>query len=425
MKNYTQKTEINKTKINDIDKYFSIMREHGYKVIFRVVYDSEGTKNPEPEFDMLLKQIEQLKDIYVSNKDIIFVVEAGYLGSYGEWHDGRYDKDLEKKNKIIEKLLEIIPEEIQINLRKPQFIIDYIGNKTTISEMNAFSSEKIARLGLHNDGYLASETDLGTFEKNERTESLKWQSAQTKYTAFGGEAQNKNSIYNDLSNAIEDMKIRHCNYLNRTYDREVKEKWKNTKYTGKDPNYIGIDGMTYIQNHLGYRLLLQECSIKGQQASGSANVDIVINNVGFGNIIKSKKIELIYVNEKSTYKIETNIDIRKQIQNSEYIINIDDKLPANMKEGKYKVYLSICEPYESLKNNSNYYIKLVNKGIWNEEIKGNYIGEIFINSNSKNNLKFNFENIEYLKMIVSLVVITIILIIILIIIIKYQKKHNK
>ena len=77
------------------------MREHGYKVIFRVVYDSEGTKNPEPEFDMLLKQIEQLKDIYVSNKDIIFVVEAGYLGSYGEWHDGRYDKDLEKKNKII------------------------------------------------------------------------------------------------------------------------------------------------------------------------------------------------------------------------------------------------------------------------------------------------------------------------------------
>mgnify|MGYP001133079514 FL=1 len=68
--------------------------------------------------------------------------------------------------------------------------------------MNAFSSEKIARLGLHNDGYLASETDLGTFEKNERTESLKWQSAQTKYTAFGGEAQNKNSIYKVDNNTI-------------------------------------------------------------------------------------------------------------------------------------------------------------------------------------------------------------------------------
>ena len=101
-------------------------------------------------------------------------------------------------------------------------------------------------------------------------------------------------------------------------------------------------------------------------------------------IIKSKKIELIYVNEKSTYKIETNIDIRKQIQNSEYIINIDDKLPANMKEGKYKVYLSICEPYESLKNNSNYYIKLVNKNVWNEETKGNYLGKVTIGANTNN-----------------------------------------
>ncbi len=90
-----------------------------------------------------------------------------------------------------------------------------------------FQAKKIARLGLHNDGYLASETDLGTFEKKTKEQkSLKWQSAQTKYTAFGGEAQNKNSIYNDLSNAIEDMKIRHCNYLNRTYDKEVKKNGK-------------------------------------------------------------------------------------------------------------------------------------------------------------------------------------------------------
>ena len=37
LKNYTQKTEINKIKINDIDKYFSIMREHGYKVIVNII----------------------------------------------------------------------------------------------------------------------------------------------------------------------------------------------------------------------------------------------------------------------------------------------------------------------------------------------------------------------------------------------------
>ena len=102
LKNYVQENNISKNKITEINKYFSIMREHGYKVIFRVVYDSEGTKNPEPEFDMLLKQIEQLKDIYVSNKDIIFVVEAGFLGTNGEWINGKYDKYMTEKNKIIE-----------------------------------------------------------------------------------------------------------------------------------------------------------------------------------------------------------------------------------------------------------------------------------------------------------------------------------
>ena len=49
-------------KIEDINKYFSIVRDSGYKVIFRVVYDSEGKQNPETEVNIILKQIEQLKD---------------------------------------------------------------------------------------------------------------------------------------------------------------------------------------------------------------------------------------------------------------------------------------------------------------------------------------------------------------------------
>ena len=35
LKNFTQKTEINSKKIEDINKYFSIVRDSGYKVIFR------------------------------------------------------------------------------------------------------------------------------------------------------------------------------------------------------------------------------------------------------------------------------------------------------------------------------------------------------------------------------------------------------
>ena len=70
------------------------------------------------------------------------------------------------------------------------------------------------------------------------------------------------------------------------------------------------------------------------------------------------------------YDIEFRV-VRFQLKDGNYVLQINEKLPDDMKDGEYNVYLSIGEPYESLKDNSNYYIKLVNKGIWNEEIKGN------------------------------------------------------
>ena len=110
LKNYVEINTISAQKIDEINKYFSIIRDNGYKVIFRVVYDSEGKENPEPEFNMILQHIEDLKKVYTTNEDIIFVVEAGYLGSYGEWTNGKYDKYMEEKNKIISKLLDVVPQ---------------------------------------------------------------------------------------------------------------------------------------------------------------------------------------------------------------------------------------------------------------------------------------------------------------------------
>lgn len=386
LKNYTSKVSLSNNKIEEINRYFSIMRSYGYQVIFRVVYDSKGDENPEPEFDDILGHIEQLKPIYTKNEDIIFVIEAGYLGAYGEWHDGKYDRSKEKRNQIIDKLLNVVPKSIQINLRKPSFITDYIGSNNTVTKTNAYSSESIARLGLHNDGYLASETDLGTFNKEDRDKSIEWQQKQTRYTLFGGESQKASSIYTNLDNAISDMKIRHCTYLNKTYDREVKKKWKNTLYSGTDSLYKGKTGYDYIQNHLGYRLILRKCNISPHYAYGTIDIDLQIENVGFGNIVRKKQIEIIYENENNIYCIESGLDIRKQERESFYEFTITEQLPSNMEKGEYNVYLNIKEPYESLKDNDYYKIKLANEGIWNSDVGGNYIGKVVIEDKSNNNI---------------------------------------
>lgn len=379
--------DLTDNKIEEINQYFSIMRENGYQVIFRVVYDSKGDKNPEPDFQTILRHIEQLKSVYEKNEDIIFVVEAGYLGSYGEWHDGKYDKDKEKRNQVVNKLLKCIPESIQISLRKPSYIEDYIGNNQTVKKINAFSNDEIARLGLHNDGYLASETDLGTYNKSEREESLLWQGKQTLYTLFGGECQNKDSIYTNLNNAIVDMEKRHCTYMNKTYDREVKEKWKKEIYTNKNSVYQGENGYKYIENHLGYRLVIRDVDMICTKRK--INIGINIENVGFGNIIRKKQLGFFLKNENNQYYIESDIDIRKQLNEKMYELTIAEELPKNVKIGEYEVYLKIEEPYESLKNNNYYSIKLANNNVWNENLGANYIGNITISDKGKNNTLFN------------------------------------
>lgn len=430
LKNYVTNTKIETKKLQEIQEYFDIMREKGYKVIFRVVYDSEGKENPEPEFDKILEQMDTLKEIYTNNKDILYVVEAGYLGAYGEWHDGKYDENKEYRNQIIKKLLEIVPSNITINLRKPSFITDY--TEEEINENNAFSQIDVARLGLHNDGYLASETDYGTFEIDERDESLLYQHNLTKYTSFGGESTKSESKYNNFENAIEDMKYRHCSYLNKTYDREVKEKWKKSTYYSNTDIYSGQNGYKYIQDHLGYRFVLREVKLK--QEGDSQRISMKLENTGFGNIINPKDVEIIYKQGDTTFTSKVETDIRKDLSKEENISNLNYliNLPKGIKPGNYDVYIKISEPYESLKYNTKYNIQFANINIWNENIGANFIGNVTIEENieaDENSQNSSFEknnnDVLFIQTILKIALIIVILMIILIIIYKIMANKDK
>ena len=59
--------------------------------------------------------------------------------------------------------------------------------------------------------------------------------------------------YNDLENAIADLKTMHVSYLNEDYDRNVLDKWAGT-VVNTDDCYDGMDGWSYVERHLGYRL---------------------------------------------------------------------------------------------------------------------------------------------------------------------------
>lgn len=159
------------------------------------------------------------------------------------------------------------------------------------------------------------------------------------------------------------------------YGKE-KEKWKESTYTGKGI-YNNETGYKYIQDHLGYRLVLKNSDIDISNA-GDMEVKLKIENVGFGNIVREKQIVLILKSDDNEYSIKSDIDIRTKENNGFYEFTISEGLPESIEAGNYDVYLNIQEPYESLEENDNYKIRLANTYTWAEEVGANYIGSIQI-----------------------------------------------
>lgn len=158
------------------------------------------------------------------------------------------------------------------------------------------------------------------------------------------------------------MKLMNLSYLNQAWNDEVIKKWKSTTYDqkcGDDINFYGISAYDYINAHLGYRFVLKKSTLS-YNATSDIKVNLEIENKGFGNLLRNKKIEAyVLYDDENLEKYEINHKT-KSLEKLEFTIpNIGSK---------GKIYLSI-------KNDDDTYpIRLANKEIYNENLKANLIG---------------------------------------------------
>jgi hypothetical protein len=73
---------LSQAKLNEISSAFDAARKANLSVIFRAAYDFDGKKKPEPtNLNIITGHIDQLSGILHANEDILFSVQAGFLGS--------------------------------------------------------------------------------------------------------------------------------------------------------------------------------------------------------------------------------------------------------------------------------------------------------------------------------------------------------
>ena len=289
-----KKRSLSDTALSQLDNILSAWCSADYNILLRFVYDwnGDGLYSEPQDISMVLYHMEQIAPVYNKYANHILMLQGLFTGSYGEMHSTRYDSD-EDMQLLAAKLAETSDPSIYLSVRTPDQwrVITGADNYEELASMP--DSPFLNRLGLFNDGMFGTEADTGTYTRP-RAEEIAFQDALCRTVPNGGEAI-FDTPFNDLDNAIADMKLMHVSYLNGAYDPVVLEKWENSIYAGDDP-FDGMNGYEYIRNHLGYRFVLRSSEILQEHDEERFILRVAIENTGFSNSYRGFSFQLTLLN---------------------------------------------------------------------------------------------------------------------------------
>ena len=356
--------------LNELDRVLQYYKDNQRNVIVRFSYDPyfEGNANCEPFIEMIISHIMDISTILNGYTEVITAIEVGMIGPWGEMHTSTMATS-DNISRLIDAYL-THTDYMSILVRTPQMIYNYLG--ITLDDIDKFtiSEQSLAyRLGLFNDGYLGSDTDLGTYDDRER--ETQWLSNQTAHLPYGGEVTSPSSSLHDIDKCLPEMFLMNLSYLNYEWnDQVVQDKWASSYYTinaGNDKLFYGQTAYQYIASHLGYRFVLTDSVFTYKNSLNKLNISLTIQNKGFGNLNRTKDATIILVDDlgnKESYSIGK--------YNGENKINAE--MDLKLQKGKYKVYLSLAKI--DTDGNFTYSIAFANNNIYDEDLQANYIGTI-------------------------------------------------
>ena len=368
--NATADMELTEEALTGIDTLLSTLYEKEKSAIIRFVYDPglNGSSNKEPAVDMIVTHITQLAPVLNKYPDTLTAIEVGLVGPWGEMHTSTI-ANAETIKTLIETFLTNTVD-IPILVRTPKMIYNYLG--ITINDLAAYtisSDSKAYRLGLFNDGYLGSDSDLGTYS-NRETE-VNWLTQQTSHLPYGGEVVIPESTLHNIKNCLPEMFLLDLSYLNIEWNYEVIDKWEASTYTeasGEDSLYYGMTAFEYIQNHMGYRFVLKDSVFTYPEDLSSLKIDLTLQNVGFGNLNRQKQATILFENSDGTL-IEA--DTSPYSGESIYSISISKDILDQLTTGTHKVYIKLHN------GNAKYNLHFANN-LWNDTLQANHIGTITV-----------------------------------------------
>eukprot|EP00058_Branchiostoma_floridae_P023910 XP_002609400.1 hypothetical protein BRAFLDRAFT_124621 [Branchiostoma floridae] len=303
-------------------------RVAGVKIIPRFCYTLTAGESTDAPLTQALRHVAQLKPYLQANGDVIAVVQAGFIGTWGEWYYSDHystlnsvgnpivvtDDDWARRVTLLDAVLDAVPNDRMVQMRYMKYKRRFTGDDSPLAETEARSGSKKARIGHHNDCFLASDKDWGTFQ--DLTEDYAYLSADTKYTVMGGET---------------------CNY---------------------NPPRIG--------RHLGYRLELVSGTYRNAVPQGGTFCGrLEIRNVGYAAPFNPRQVRVVLQKDSAivTSLLVTGVDPRDWHPGTLHSVPISVQLPSNLAAGSYEVSLWLPDPSPTISDRPEFSILLANTGV--------------------------------------------------------------
>lgn len=343
--------------IRNLKELFEGLAKQDKHYVVRFLYDWDG-RNMEVEpsnIDIIVGHIKQLKPILQKHADSIFVLQSLLVGDCGEIHDTKF-ADTKSLRILASELAAVSTSDTYLAVRTPvqwRKITQTYGNKE-LKENSPYKN----RLGLYNDGMLGNVYDCGTYGDQKRkqagkykawtrAEEIDFQDNLCRAVPNGGEVVLVNE-YNDIDRAICDMEKMHITYINQDHDLQVMEKWRNST-VDTDDIFDGMDGISYMQARLGYRLVLRKCQMQHAFWKDKLYIRLDISNSGFAPIYKACDASLIFVpktEDGNRYSIQVSHHLQELAGGSEtdQISTIRASVPlSKLSRADYDVYFKLID----------------------------------------------------------------------------------
>jgi hypothetical protein len=384
--------------------FFDKLRALGMKAVLRFAYEKDfmGRIAVGPTEADINRHTQQLKPFLEANKDVILVVQAGFIGAWGEWHSsvhGLENSDEIKRN-ILARICDMAPAGRMIQVRVPAY-------KNLLKE----DTKQYNRLSFHDD-FIVIKPHVWDGDMSEGKPYYEQIVKESPYLIIDGElpwglwsvnqdADDKQGGWLiDGAQSARRLFIQHYTSLSAIHnykERNATEKfsmlyWKETPITEafltanrmpfshayflkKDGTCATRSEFEYIRDHLGYRIELQQLKVNPKWKKGTTNhVDVSLINRGFSTLFNEHPVFFVLTDEAGNvcHSTLTGANVNNwQPYNPQdtnktplvHHISASMELPPAFSAGTYQLGLWIPNGSNNLMYNSQYAIRCANSDV--------------------------------------------------------------